>query len=224
MISKLKILLFAAMAIMALSAVAATAAQAETEFKVTTGGSANITTTPDGTGTAAHYVFVAPLGNGATTCSSVDFKGTVTDGATSVTVESNSGVAQEPFTGCTFLGGTGFLKLNGCSLTFKGNGSVVIGNFTGKNCATEPIEFGKTSCIAKIGPQTVTGVTYTNVGTAANMEITMSTPSLSVNVTMSGAGCVATGTGAGTYSTGNTLITGLKDPLVGSEMTGVTVN
>jgi hypothetical protein len=211
---KLKVILMAAMAIAALSAISASAAQAA-QFTTGGSGSAIITTDPDGTGTATHHVFDSP-GNGSITCAAADFKGTVSNGATEITVESDvAGKENEPYTTCTFLGFSGaFVKMNGCEFVFEANGGVRVQSKPGRNCATEPIEFGISGCVGKVGPQNLTGATYKNL-TAT--EITLSANVSNIAGSASGALCLTSGSfTTGQYTTGNTIITGLNDGSAGS--------
>jgi hypothetical protein len=166
-----------------------------------------LTVRTDGTeGTAqAHHVFVvsgAPI-----TCEGIEGHGTV------ATKTSSTVVINAKYTNCTFLGVNVTVNMNGCAYEFDANGTVKVINAAGKNCSTSPISYNASGlCEVKVGPQTLTGIKYTNINSES--EVTSEASVKNIAGTKSGFFCPG-GSGAfttGEYTTGNAIITGETDP------------
>ena len=207
MIRNLKVLLAAALALAAVGAISASAAQAA-EFHCSV-EPCRYRATPDGTGSTAHHVFIVE--NSTTTesvsftCAQITGEGTsATKTATSVTLENIT----YPSAGCKVNGSTGVtVVMNGCKYKFTNTGTVTI---TGCE-AGKSIEVKITGCTFTIGEQgPLNGITYHTVNTPR--EVTVSTDVHPIVVTADGpkASCLInpSQTLIGTYTTGNTIVTG----------------
>jgi hypothetical protein len=214
MIRNLKVLVAAAMVLGVLGAVGASgsqAAQFHCSVEPCTG-----TLKPDGVANSqtAHHVFIVE--NVATTESVVFTCGSLDGEATA----STKTVTQVEFknlnyTECTVNGSGGVtVDMNGCKYNFTPAGTVTI---TGCTNAAKRIEITTEGCtyvISEQGP--LSTITYHNVGTTPNREITGSANVHGIKVAAIGtrANCLINPeqTLEGTYTTGNTFVTGETDP------------
>ena len=179
-----------------------------------------ITSTTDGTGATAHHTLV--FAGLQTTCTTVDFKGTV-KGKTSTEL-----LLEPEFTNCQVIGIPTLVKMNGCAFLVHANTQFDIVSRAGKNCTTEPmtIDWTKLLCVVQIGPQAeITPQSglgffgYSNIKPGTTNEITMAIHLSELAYTATGAECGKTGKFSdGLYTTGNTILTGAK---VGGEMTNL---
>jgi hypothetical protein len=197
---KLKVLLLAAMAVTAVSAFSVASAQAFTKFKNPEGGNTVIVSTPDGTVSKEHHhVFVTEAGT--LTCSTAEFKGTI-----SVATTASQELSIVSYKNCDFQGVGATVTPNGCTYVLNAGGSFQI------KCPTSKvIEVTAGSCVIKVGEQSsLSGLGYASINTSKEITFTMSVKA----ITYSAAGC-ASGNGNsknnGEYTTGNTILTGEED-------------
>jgi hypothetical protein len=216
MIRNLKVLFGAMLALAAFGVVSASGAQAA-EFHCSV-EPCRFRLNPDGEGKTAHHVFIiddlTTGGSVSFTCPRLTGEGTTTGKtATELTVTNlnyNDAVAGNK---CTVAGSTGItVNMMGCDYKFSAAGGVNV------ECpAGERIRIEKEGCTYEIGPQSLTGITYTTIGTSPNREVTVSTTVHGIAVSMTGtaAGCLVTSLSdkfEGTYTTGNTIVTAETDP------------
>jgi len=217
MFRNLKVLLAAALALTAFGAIAASA-HAEDEFHCSANPCRGTLST-DGTGKEAHHVFI--IENAATTesvsftCESLrgdlEFAGNV---AKEVTLTSIA------YDNCTANGSAGVIvDMNGCDYRFTGAGGrsedkaeVHVECPEGKQ-----IEITYNGCIATVTPLRATGIGYTTKGVSPNREVTatvnhVTIPAERIHLIGTKAQCLISVAEerklVGTYTTGNTLITG----------------
>jgi hypothetical protein len=180
------------MAMFALTAVAASAAQA-IEFH----SEIENTTITASTETGSNSVFDAA--GASISCASATFTGTqATKTSPTVTVT-------PVYSNCTFLGVLNVpVKTNGCQYTFHANGETDV---TGASCTA--ITFEATGCKVEVKKQTgLKEVTYTNLGTGATREVTVTPHVIGITYTSSGL-CPKNGTFAdGNYTSGNAVTKG----------------
>jgi len=216
MIRNLKVLFAAALALAAIGAVSASGAQAANFHCNTT--NCRYTLRADGTGTTAHHVFIVETSN---TSNSVSFTCAELKGEGTTAAETVSEVTVEkleyPEAGCKVNGSPGVkVDMNGCKYVFKSVGTVSV---TGCTNAAKAIEVTITGgCVFSIPEASVsnlTGIVYHTIGTTPNREVTVETNHVTINgITNNGAPCDALiGAGhssglVGTYTTGNTIVTG----------------
>ena len=216
MIRNLKVLVAAAMALAAFGAISASGAQAVVEFHCSAEPCTGVIK-PDGTAKTAHHVFIVETEDtsesvsftcnelaGGTTAS---FKKTTTEVEVGGTVGSASALVYKE---CLVNGsGKVTVDMNGCKYNFTAAGHVTI---TGCTNAAKQIEVTKENCTYDIPEQTLTTIKYHNIGTTPNREITVETDVHPILVTVTGnkADCLIDPTKKliGTYTTGNTLVTG----------------
>jgi hypothetical protein len=207
MVRNLRTLMLAVMAVTALSATWAATAGAHTPAQFTAPGAGAGTTTikssVDGTPKNGHHVFdvVLPKNVLPITCDTSGLHGSQAgESATSVTMTAH-------YTGCTFLGQTATVSMNGCDYTFGANGTATI-DCTGGN----EITFTAANCTVHVpGGQVLAGITYTNLhsATPGQDKITASALVKNIHGVATGAGCPETGTfTGGEYTTGNTILSG----------------
>jgi len=215
MIRNLKVLLAAALALTALGAIAASAHAAD-EFNCSATPCRG-TLKPDGTGKTAHHVFIventAKTESVSFTCETLSGEGSIaTSPATQVTAENLN------YANCTANGSSGVVvDMNGCTYSFKALNGTTDGAEVTVACPTgKQIEITYNGCVMDVkGGFSATGIGYSTVGVSPNREITATTS----NVVIPEAQIKATGTKAqclinpeqallGTYTTGNTLVTG----------------
>jgi hypothetical protein len=226
MIRNLKVLLAAAMALAAFGALASAAQAAQfTAPGAGEKGETTISAQPDeagGTKTAHHVFDITNPANHAEvlsiTCN--EFTGDAVikgESVTSVTVTPHWGrtVAGVFETKCEFAGQTVEVKPGACQLTFTADGIVHIEkdpNVAGEcKHGKSPIVFQSVAplpCKVEVGEQTISGVKYHVGPTRGQPTITLEANNLAVVATATEAAC-PWGTGSiGTYTTGNTIITG----------------
>ncbi len=215
MIRNLKVLLAAAFALTALGAIAASAHAAD-EFHCSVEPCRG-TLKPDGTGKTAHHVFVIENTTGT---ESVSF-----------TCESLSGEAEIPnkkvtevtasnlkYNNCTANGVAGItVDMNSCTYKFKAAGGTTDEAKVKYECPEgKKIEDTYNGCVIDItGGFESTGVGYTTIGAVPNRELTVTVksvdiPASNIKVTGTKAQCLINPEQSftGTYTTGNTLVTG----------------
>lgn len=172
MIRNLKVLLAAAMVLGALGAVGSSGAQAA-EFHCSV-EPCKLKLKPDETaGTkTAHHVFILRNSIGESisfTCNQLD--GTATSSSKTFSTVTVTGLE---YTGCLFVLDASEVKIrtNGCDLTLTALGKAGVTCPEGKAIEVET----KTGCLVKIGSfEDREGVTFHNLGTSPNRELTVST-------------------------------------------------
>jgi hypothetical protein len=225
MIRNLKVLVAAAMALAAFGAVSASGAQAA-EFHCSVEPCTGVIK-PDGTGKTSHHVFIVEIPDTSAsvsfTCNSLSGGSTTTTKKTFTEVEVGGAVGAAnalKYNECTVNGSPGVeVDMNGCKYNFTAAGHVTI---TGCTNAAAQIEITVTTAAGKCTfdipekvagvNQTLTTVSYHLSGSAPTREVTVETNvhGIVVNATGTAAACQIdpTKTLTGTYTTGNTLITG----------------
>jgi hypothetical protein len=204
------------MALTAFGVVGATSAQAADEFHCSV-EPCTLTTGPDGTAKNSHHVFIveneAKTESASATCEK--FVGYLTSNsqtATDATLTEFAG--KELYQSCTVNGVPGAtVDMNGCTYTFTAEGGTNDTAPVHILCPTgKKIQITFNGCTYDVPPQTVSGVGYSNVGTPGNTQVTGT-------ANVGGIAVEATGTTLqclinpdqkliGTYTTGNTLVTG----------------
>jgi hypothetical protein len=194
----LKVLVLGLVAALPLTAVAASSASAFTKFKADTGTTA-VKGPQKGT---AKFVF----NPGTIECASGTFRGMVTSGAVSATIETGDSTAAAgeaeagkkgiEWSNCTFLGIIGrSWSNNTCQLRFHAEtGKVDIVPNSG-TCASTGITFETIGCKIHLFPipanQGLSGFTFTNSGTGTGKSVTVA-PNAStgvVGITYTAEGC-----------------------------------
>jgi hypothetical protein len=146
------------------------------------------------------------------TCAELKGEGTTAgETATEVTVEALS----YPSAGCKVNGSSGVtVDMNGCKYKFNSVGTVSV---TGCTNAAKAIEItitgGCTYTIPETAVQNKSGIDYHTIGTTPNREVTVEVRHVTFEGISANAACeVFTGTQltnlTGTYTTGNTIVTG----------------
>ncbi len=217
MTRNLKVLVLGLVAALALTAVAASSASAFTKFKADTG-----TTSFKGSqaGTAK---FVTNAGT--IECTGGTFRGMVTSGSETETVETSDSTAAAgeteagkkgiEYSGCTFFIFGVSVKNNGCQYKFHASSGQVDIVSGGGTCSTEGITFEGLGCKVHVRPQTgLSGVTYTNSGSGTGKSVTVH-PNPVTGITYTAEGCPSgNGTASnGTYGDGS--VSGSSSVLVG---------
>jgi len=225
MIRNLRVLLAAAMALAAFGALAS-AAQAAQFTAPGVGGAAETTISakPDetaGTKTAHQVVEITKPGTAESlsmTCNEVTgdtvIKGESTE---EVTVTPHWGKTVEGVfkTECNFIGQEVPISIGACQFKFTASGQLHIEkdpNVEGEcKHGQKPITFNNTKleCKVEVGQQTIEGVKYHAGPTIGGKPtVTLEANNLVVEANTSGAGCPWGTSKLGTYTTGNTIITG----------------
>ncbi len=217
MIRNLKVLLAAALALTALGAIAASAHAAD-EFHCTVEPCRG-TLKPDGTGKTAHHVFIiespTTSESASFTCESIE--GDLESKTKTSTELTLTGIV---YKNCTVNGSSGVtVTMNGCTYGFKSAGGTTDEANVNVVCpgeSTITIEYA--GCVIHItGGFEAKGIGYATAGPAGSREITatvnhVTVPAGKIHITGTRAQCIidpANGTtDIGTYTTGNTLITG----------------
>jgi len=198
MAGSLKCCFFSVVALLALGAIAHGA-----EFHCSV-VPCRFTTRPDGTGKEAHHVFII---ENETRSESIGF-----------TCEQVTGAATNPhpptteltlseivYDGCKSGGiAEATIATNGCTYLLKSNGEMHLTCPAGKK-----LELRALNCVISIGEQWLSGVSYTTIGTTPSREITLSFNVAGIALTVSKAcGFNPEHIFVGTYTTGNTILTG----------------
>jgi hypothetical protein len=183
------------LALLAVCAVGATvaAASASAEDKFTCAGVSNC----DVTGTGSNTTFGTKSSSLTTVCSTEKYSGTVTNGASEITVT-------PAYEGCTMLGNSYPLVMNGCDYILTGNTTARLktdGATQETDAATriacpegKAIESKGSGCTVKVpGNQTLHGVTYVNEGTGSTQDIKINITVDSIEYTSAGFGCAFAG-------------------------------
>jgi hypothetical protein len=226
MIRNLKVLLVAALALTALGAITASAHAAD-EFRCSVSpcrGKLN----KDGSGTTAHHVFIvenaAKTESVSFTCEQLAGTGELVSGTDFSLSWSRPTEDREAYRNCTVNGSPGVIvHMNDCKYTFTAgaSGNAAAGTSDQAEvhveCPTgESIEVttpnGVNTCTFRIGSQTLGGsaakggIGYVTAGT----EVTVTANVKGIVVTKSGTctGIIESNELIGTYTTGNTLLTG----------------
>jgi len=163
-----------------------------------------VTSTADGTGKTAHHVI--ELDSGVLTCSSASFEGTQSgEEAIELTITPT-------YKECLFSGSPVTVSTGGCAYGLHSSREFEIKSRAGKNCATEPIKVEFAACKIEIPPQAErASLNFHNIKPGAVEEVTMETSLTGISYKATGAGCPKAGEFSdGTYSTGNTILTGAK--------------
>ena len=214
MIRNLKVLVAAAMALAAFGVFSASGAQAA-EFHCSVENCVGVLKPDEVANTkTSHHVFIvenaAKTESVSFTCGQLSGKSKTT-AKTSTTQEAGNSTALA-YSEC-FVNGSGAttVDMNGCKYNFTAAGTVTI---TGCTNAAKQIEVTIANCTFDIPEQgPLSTISYHNIGTSPNREVTVSTNVTGIKVT------AATGTKAncfinpeqtltGTYTTGNTIVTG----------------
>lgn len=217
MIRNLKALFAAALALAAIGAVSGAAAAQAAEFHCSATSPCRGTLKPDGTGATAHHVFVVETANTSNsvsfTCAELKGEGTI---ATSTVTEVTAENLEYPTAGCKVNGSSGVtVDMNGCKYKFTNTGKVSV---TGCTNAAKAIEITITGgCVFSIPEskvQSLAGIGYHTSGVAPSREVTVEVNHVTIEGITANATCeplIGAGhtTGlVGTYTTGNTLVTG----------------
>jgi hypothetical protein len=215
MIRNLKVLLVAAMALTALGAIAASAHAAD-EFHCSVAPCKGTLHT-DGTEKTAHHVFI--LENEATT-ESVSFtcESLTGEGESATKTFTEITFTNLKYSNCTVNGSIGLtVDTNGCTYTFKAAGGTTDGAKVKVGCPEgKTIDVTYNGCTVHIkGGFESTGVGYHTSGVAPSRELTATVnhvviPAAQISAVPSKAACLITPDQPliGTYTTGNTLVTG----------------
>ena len=217
---KLKLILLAVLAITAFGALTSTSQAAQfTAPGAAEGVTTSIKFTLDGTGKTAHHVFT--IGNTATT-STVSFT------CEFFTAELNAhiiGLFNVKFTAkaqwhkCNAAGQAVTITNTGCILEFNASGAVTVANDAEKVCkhgaGNAPIDIEFTGCKVEVGSQALNGVKYhnlnaagTTVGSNEGTKVTVELAISGITYNAVGANCPYGTTSNGSYTTGNTIVTG----------------
>jgi hypothetical protein len=222
MIRNLKVMLLAALAVTAFGVFAASAAQAAQFTAPLAGAGATTTIKPakDGTGKTSHHVF--DIGNTATT-SNVSFTcEEITGTGTAVGPASEEVLFTTPgYNTCNAGGQAVTVQNTGCNFRFTASGLLHIVSEAGHNCAhgAEPIDITFAGCKVEVGAQTIEGIKYhnlnaagTTVGSGEGSKVTIE-PVINTKIVYNakGANCEYGTTSNGTYTTGNTIVTGERE-------------
>jgi hypothetical protein len=242
MIRNLKVLMAAAMALAAFS-VLAQAAQAAPKFTAPGVGAAaetTITLQPDeaaGTKTA-HHVFdikgPPPTEEVLSiTCNELTGDGVVKGESTeSVTITPHYGKTNEKGvfeTKCNFAGQEVEVSTGACDYNVTASGLLHVEtdkNLTGEcKIGANPIVFERLNCKVEVGAQTVEGIKFhegPERGNPKKKTITLEANNLVIKYKATGTLCPFGEQTNGTYTTGNTIITGSKKGSVAeTEMVGI---
>lgn len=217
MIRNLKVVLAAALALGAIGAVGGSAAQAA-NFHCNATVPCRGTLKPDGTTTTAHHVFVIETANTSNSASFTcdDLKGEASIPAATVTEVTFENLNYQASTPCKVNGSPGVtIDMNGCKLKFTNTGTVSVTGCTNVGKSIEiTITNGCVFTIPESSVQNLTGVAYHTSGTAPSRELTVEINHVTIQGITSNVACeTLIGTGhttglIGTYTTGNTLVTG----------------
>jgi hypothetical protein len=220
MIRNLKVLFAAAMVLGALGVLGAASAQAAEPLFHCSVAPCKLTLKPDGTLKTEHHVFIvknnaSPVESISFTCNTLD--GTATSSSLTFTTAT---VTNLEYTTCIQQADSSVVKVrtNGCDYTLTSHGKVGVTCPEGKVIEVE----NATGCIMEIpGFVDKEKVTYHNLGTSPNREVTVSPLVTGIHVTTksSDAQCgikVVGKTLTGEYTTGNTIATAETDPKEGA--------
>jgi hypothetical protein len=207
MVRNLKMMLLAGMALGAVGALGAGAAQASGEQYHCSVAPCKVLVNADGTGKTAHFVFDYSVNGGnLTTTTCPFFTGHATQNTATTTELTVTEISLGAVGACSVGGQPATMDVNGCHflLTAGTEGTLHLQCPAGKAIQDT---FG--ACTVSVGPQTLSGVKYHNVGTEITVEMLIK----NIHGTTT-AGCPG---GAGTFTTGeittgNLLFTGQTDP------------
>ena len=186
------------------------------------GAGAGVTTTAkiskDGTGKTSHHVLIigTAVSFVAFTCEEITGPGHF--------------IGPSPFEvtfilfvlhNCNAAGQAVTVTNTGCNVTFTANGEVHIGNSGAKVCkhgaGNSPIDIEFAGCKVEIGAQTLKGVKYhnlnaagTTVGSGEGTKVTVEPSITGITYNAAGANCPYGTTSNGSYTTGNTIISGTR--------------
>ena len=217
MIRNLKVLVAAAIALAAFGAFSASGAHAAVEFHCSVEPCTGTLKPDEAANTkTSHHVFIienaAKTESASFTCGQLHGEGTA-----STKTFAQLEVKNLNYTEC-FVNGSGkvTVDMNGCKYNFTASGTVTVTGCNEKEGKKLPIELtipeiGCTYFIPEQGP--LTGVTYHNIGTSPTRQITVSVNTTVPTVTGVGGSCPVkvSQTLTGTYTTGNTIVTGETD-------------
>ncbi len=217
MIRNLKVLLAGALALTALGAIAASAHAAD-EFNCSVTPCVG-TLRPDGTPNTkqSHHVFIVDgltSGSVSFTCESLSGEGSIASSPVKEVTATNL-----KYNNCTANGSAGVVvDMNGCTYKFFAAGGRTDEAEVEVICPTgKKIEITYNGCVMDIsGGFKSRGIGYTTIGSQANKnrEITVTTnvdiPSATIQATGTQAQCLINPSQSftGTYTTGNTIVTG----------------
>jgi hypothetical protein len=213
MIRTLRLALAASAALVAF-AVNSASAQAIFEFHCSA-SPCTYTAKADGTGKAAHHVFVVKNELGETlsfTCNQLTGEAT-----SAATTGWEITLTKIGYDGCSAFGTPVVTRMNGCDYRFDVvlAGEFVVGRLQIKCPEGKSMEFemAQTGCVLTIGSQgTESGVTYKTIGTSPNREITLEINLKALTGALDGtsAQCLFNKVGVlkFEYTTGNTILTG----------------
>jgi hypothetical protein len=214
MMRNLKVLGLALVAVFAMSAVAASMASADD----LTSEVSPVTLTG---AQEENDVLTTTAGN--ISCKEIKYKGTAVTPTTTVSVTPEYPEKSGGVTNCTALGFPMLVDVNGCSYLFHIGAGVTTGTLdivcpAGKEITVTVNYLSTVKCIIHVPAQTGLGpVTYTNVGSGATREITVSAKITNLKYSHTrpagepGLGACTTGSGTtGSYN-GKVIVTGEKD-------------
>jgi hypothetical protein len=131
--------------------------------------------------------------NGSVLCSEHQLSGS------SATTTSTSIALSASYKGCEFLGQPATMSMGGCSYVYRVNGGF---DLVGATCASNPVTFSAAGCTVTIGPKSgLTGLTYSNSG----LGVRTAGEASGLTSTVTGVGCIATGSFATIYKSKDTL-------------------
>ena len=216
-------MLLAALAVTAFGALAS-AAQA-TQFTApgaAAGATTILNTTRDGTGKTSHHSFVVGNAAGTSTVSLTCEVIIAWSEHSHFIGPANEDVTITPKYGdCNAAGQAVTVTNTGCIFTFTANGEIHVTNKAAKVCAhgagNAPIDIEFTGCKIEVGAQTLKGVKYHNltaagatVGSNEGSKVTVEPVVSGITYNAAGANCPYGTTSNGSFTTGNTIVTGTR--------------
>jgi hypothetical protein len=214
MIRNLKVLIAAALALSAFGAFTAAGAQAAHEFHCSV-SPCTLTAKQDGTSTTAHQVFIvenaAKTEQVSFTCHEISGHGELVGNTKNEITATN---IQHKI--CTVNGSPGVLvDMNECDYKFTGG---IAGTTDGAEVHVEcpvgkkiQVTIPEIGCTFEIGPQTLSGIGYHNLGSPGSREVTLTaktTTNIAVTRNANCAALIKSEALIGTYTTGNVIVTG----------------
>jgi len=218
MIRNLKVLVAAAMALAAFGVLNASGAQAAAEFHCSVEPCVGVLKPDEVVNTkTSHQVFIIENAEKTEslsfTCGSLSGKAKINTKTSSV-VEAGSFSALA-YSECLVNGGAALtIDMNGCKYNLTAAGTATI---TGCTSASKSIEATMTGCTISVPEQGPLGtVSYHNIGTSPNREVTIQPSIKEIKVTASGTqancGINPQQTLIATQTTGNVIVTGQTEP------------
>ncbi len=210
-------------AVVVIAAFAALTASAQASTFTAPGAGAGVTTrlkpAKDGTGKTSHHVFVVGNAAGTSTVSFTCEEVTGQHDHNHLFGPDGHATMTSTYITCNAAGQSVTVTNTGCIVTFTANGEVHLLNDTAKVCShgagNSPIDVEFTGCKVEVGAQTLKGVKYhnlnaagTTVGSGEGTKVTVEPVVTGITYNAAGANCNFGTTSNGTYTTGNTIVTG----------------